>query len=72
MEIKENQCVFMPRRLTTEVIHVLRRLMEKYRERKKNLHMVFIDLEKDYDSIPRNIWDSLPAKGISRMHIEAM
>ena len=46
--------------------------MEKYRERKKNLHMVFIDLEKDYDSIPRNIWDSLPAKGISRMHIEAM
>ena len=42
--IRENQFDFMPGRLTIEAIHVLRRLMEKYRERKKDLHMVFIDL----------------------------
>ena len=35
--------------------------------------MVFIDLEKDYDSIPRyTIWESLVAKGVSRSHIEAI
>ena len=35
--------------------------------------MVFIDLEKAYDSIPRCvIWDSLKAKGISPVYIEAI
>ena len=71
--IRENQFEFMPRRLTTETIHLLRRLMEKYRERKKDLHLVFIDLEKAYDSIPRSIvWDSLKNRGISRRYIKVI
>ncbi|XP_057535493.1 uncharacterized protein LOC130813668 [Amaranthus tricolor] len=61
----------MPGRSTTEAIHILRRLIEKYRVRKKHLQLVFIDLEKAYHNIPRSIvWDSLKNKGISRRYIE--
>lgn len=54
-----------------EAIFLVRQLMERYREQKKDLHMVFIDLEKDYDKIPRNVmWWALekhkvPAKYIT-------
>ena len=44
--VSEKQFDSMPGRLTLPAIYLLRRLVEKYREKNKDLHMVFIDLEK--------------------------
>ena len=59
----------MSERSTIEAIHLLRQLIE--RERKRNLHMVFIDLEKAYDKVPREVlWWTLMKKGVSIKYID--
>ncbi|KAL4394272.1 hypothetical protein AHAS_Ahas02G0135400 [Arachis hypogaea] len=40
---------------TTEVIYLLRRMMERYCNNKKDLHIVFIDLKKTYDRVLREV-----------------
>ena len=61
----------MSGRLTTEAIHLLRQLTERFRERKRNLHMVFIDLEKANDKVPREVlWWTLMKKGVPIKYID--
>jgi hypothetical protein len=53
-----------------ETIFLIRQLMEKYREQRKDLHMTFIDLEKAYDKVTRNIiWWALQKHKISTKYI---
>jgi hypothetical protein len=53
--VNENQFGFMPGRLTMEAIFLIKQLMKRCREKKKDLHMVFIDLENAYDKVTRNL-----------------
>ncbi|GJY10408.1 ataxia telangiectasia mutated family protein [Tanacetum coccineum] len=63
----------MAGRSTTEAIHLLRSLMEKYRERQRDLHMAFLDLEKAYDSIPRElVWRTLIDKGAPGRYLRVL
>ena len=52
---------------------VLRFLMEKHREGRSNLNMVFINLEKVYDRIPREeIWRSLRMRNVPEAYVEVI
>ena len=65
VEIDEMQCGFMSGRGTTDAIFIVRWLQEKHLAANKSLYMAFIDLEKAFDHVPRDVmWWAMRKLGI--------
>ena len=59
----------MPGKGTTDAMFALRMLMEKYREGQRQLHCVFVDLKKAYDTVPREeLWYCMIRSGIVKKY----
>ena len=55
VKIDKIQFGFMPGKGTVDAIYIIRGVQESFIENKKNLFIYFVDLEKTFDWIPRNI-----------------
>jgi hypothetical protein len=65
VKIDSMQFGFMPGRGTTDAIFIVRQLQEKYLAKNKDLWMAFIDLEKAFDRVPRDVvWWALRSLGV--------
>ena len=63
--LADSQCGFRKGRGCVDMIFVARQLMEKAREHKESLFIMFVDLKKAYVSVPRNaLWTVLAKCGV--------
>lgn len=73
ISLHPNQCGFVGGRSTTDAIQAFRVLMEKYKEAKQDLHSIFIDMEKAFDRVPRDlIWKALRSQMVPEVYVNAI
>ena len=73
VEIREEQYGLVAGKGTIDAIIILRQLQEKYLENDKELYLMFVDLEKAFDRVPRVlIASSLRRKGVVECYVKAV
>ena len=66
-EIAEEQCGFVPGKGTQDQILNLKIIIEKNRERKKNLYLCFIDYRKAFDTVAHEVlWKNMIGMGFPK------
>ena len=55
IRIDEMQMGFMPGRETIDAIFILRQIFKNYKMAGRKLYVVFVDLEKAFDRVPKEV-----------------
>jgi len=73
VKIDAMQFGFMPGKETTDAIFTVRQMQEKYGCKGKKLYFVFVDLEKAFDRVPREVtrW-ALRKAGVDEWLVKAV
>ena len=70
LTFSNQQYGFMPGKITTDASFALRVLLEKYREGQNELHCVFVDLDKAYDKVQRElVWYCMRKSGLAEEYV---
>ena len=73
VKLDKMQMRFVRGKGTTDAIFSVRQMMKKYEAAGKKLYLVFVDLEKAFDRVPRKvIWWALKRKGVLEREIRAI
>uniref|UniRef100_A0A914WA90 Reverse transcriptase domain-containing protein n=1 Tax=Plectus sambesii TaxID=2011161 RepID=A0A914WA90_9BILA len=71
VQLSINQCGFVKGSGTKDAIFAARLLLEKHREKRKPLHVAFLDLEKAFDRVLHQlIWYALRDHGVPELLID--
>lgn len=73
VKIDDMQFGFSPGKSTMDAIFIVRQMQEKFRAKNKTLYFAFVDLEKAYDKVPREVvrW-ALRKSGVKEWLVETI